>query len=77
MGEQDDLAQADRHIAQAEQRIEKQRMLIEEWTSRNRDTVEARAMLANMLKPLEQMRWHRDQIEAKLDEQRAKRVDGG
>jgi hypothetical protein len=80
MGHQDDLTRANEHIADAERRIEKQRALIAAWLSKNRDIAEARLMLENMLNLLDQMKWHRTQIEAELNERNPtplKRVNDG
>jgi hypothetical protein len=79
MDHREDLVQANRHVADAEGRIERQRALIAAWASKNRDTAEAELMLQNMLNLLEQLKWHRAQIEAELSERNMtplKRVNG-
>jgi hypothetical protein len=64
----DHLLQANRHIAEAEGRIEKQRAVIERLEANGHDTASANELLNTMLRSLETMRRHRRTIESELTE---------
>jgi hypothetical protein len=60
------LAEADRHIAEAEVHILRQRTLIEQLVADGHDTAEAEAVLATLLASLEALRAHRATILAEV-----------
>jgi len=62
----DDLARAERQLANAEKRVADQREWIERLGQSNQDTAEAEAVLSQMLELLEGMESHRDTIVAGL-----------
>jgi hypothetical protein len=59
MASQKDLALADRHIAEAEQHITRQRSLIEQLAAAGREIAQAETVLKTMLATLEQLQAHR------------------
>ena len=62
----DDLAQAKRQLANAENRVAEQREWIERLHRSNQDTAEAEALLRQMLELLEGMKKYKDTIAAGL-----------
>jgi hypothetical protein len=58
----DPLAEAERHVDQAQQRIEGQLILIERLREDGHDTTEAERLLATFLEVMETFSQHRDQI---------------
>jgi hypothetical protein len=60
--ELNDLALADRHISEAQARVDAQRLVIESLRHSNADTVQALDLLQTMEKTLEQFRAHRELI---------------
>jgi phage-related minor tail protein len=63
--EREDLAQADRHIAEGERRSAEQQRLIEQIAEAGQSTAEAKRLLWNFEETLDQFRVHRQLI---LDE---------
>jgi hypothetical protein len=61
------LAEADRHIADAEGRIARQRDVIADLERDSHPVKEARALLQTMIESLEQMQTHRRIIQAEID----------
>jgi len=61
--EQDHLAQAMRHIAQAEERLKEQRARVGRLAERGQDTMLAKVLLETMQITLVQMNEHRAMIE--------------
>jgi len=68
--EQEHLAQADRHIARAEEMIREQRSLIERMAEHGHDTQMAQDLLHTMQTTLDRMYEHRDMIEATIASER-------
>lgn len=60
--EREHLALADRHIAEGDARISKQRRLVEQMAEKGQDTVEAERMLRNFEAVMEQFHVHRQLI---------------
>jgi Fe2+ or Zn2+ uptake regulation protein len=67
MREQADLGRADEHIAQAEERINQQRMRIAELARDGHDTTTAEELLRVLDESLATMKAHRAQIVAELE----------
>ena len=61
-----DLATADRHIAEGEARIAQQGEIVRELGADGHDTANARSMLRFMQRNLDVMNAHRQQIMSKL-----------
>jgi hypothetical protein len=64
-----DLELAQRHVREGEARIARQGELIAELVSIGGDSRRGEQLLVVLLNPLDQMKQHRDQIEANLEGQ--------
>lgn len=65
--EQQDLAQADRDIAEGEQRVDRQVKIVEELRRDRHNVTEAEKLLKSMRAALDEWREHRRQILLALD----------